>query len=238
MDISRFASQQQRRHFDMLSLKHAYLDECDPAFSKAIPSLKQDGLTLIELLVSLVILGFVVVIMSGAFFQVAQVVRIAETVNGQFQSQWIRINSLNDLVGNLVLPENVEKPFQGDSNGFEAYSLSMPKNDWGNLQQFKTKLSPAKQGKTDLLVIVGDAQPVVIGTWDMPIQLEYLMLDGTTSSIWPPLGKVIDDMPRGIIVRATSGDRLLQTIAVYDGLRKVEPNTKNEMGKLLGVDVK
>lgn len=205
---------------------------------KAIPGLNQDGLTLIELLVSLVILGFVVVIMSGAFFQVAQVVRIAENVNGQFQSQWIRINSLKDLVGNLVLPESIEKPFQGDGNGFEAYSLSLPQNDWGDLQQFRVKLSSVKQGKTDLVVTVGDAQPVVIGSWDMPIQLEYLTVDGAAVSMWPPLGRGVEDMPRGVIVRASSGERLIQMIASYNGAHKVEPNGKSDMGKLFGVDVK
>ncbi|MET3119123.1 general secretion pathway protein J [Undibacterium sp. GrIS 1.8] len=222
----------------MLKIKSVHLDRLRIARAKGIAIRSQTGLTLIELLVSLVILGFVVVIMSGAFFQVAQVVRIAENVNGQFQSQWIRVNSLKDLVSNLVLPENVEKPFHGDSTGFEAYSLSLPNNDWGNLQKFQVKLTSGRSGKTDLLVMTDDGQSVVIGSWDTSMQFEYLMVDGTTSAIWPPMGKVVDDMPRGVVVRANSGDRLLQTVAVYDGMRKIEPNTKNEMGKLFGVDVK
>ena len=222
----------------MLSIKNVDASGNYAGLRKAIPGLNQDGLTLIELLVSLVILGFVVVIMSGAFFQVAQVVRIAENVNGQFQSQWIRINSLKDLVGNLVLPESIEKPFQGDGNGFEAYSLSLPQNDWGDLQQFRVKLSSAKQGKTDLVVTVRDAQPVVIGSWDMTIQLEYLTVDGAAVSMWPPMGRVVEGMPRGVIVRASSGERLIQMIASYNGAHKVEPNGKSDMGKLFGVDVK
>ena len=92
----------------------------------ALGKTRQTGLTLIELLISLVILGFVVTIMSGAFFQVGQVVRIAENVNGQFQPQWVRLNALKDIVANLVLPENIEHPFTGDSASFESYSLSLP----------------------------------------------------------------------------------------------------------------
>ncbi|MCU6434931.1 prepilin-type N-terminal cleavage/methylation domain-containing protein [Undibacterium sp. Jales W-56] len=212
--------------------------KCKLSTPNKAPGMHQTGLTLIELLVSLVILGFVVTIMSGAFFQVAQVVRIAENVNGQFQPQWIRLHSLKDLVGNLVVLENVEKPFQGDAMGFEAYSLSLPQSDWGTVQQFKVKLETKNQGKTELLVTAGDAKPFVAGSWDMPIQFEYLMVDGSTESIWPPMGTVVDVMPRGVVIRASSGERLVQMIAVYDGVRKVEPNTKSDMGKLFGVDVK
>lgn len=195
-------------------------------------------MTLIELLVSLVILGFVVTIMSGAFFQVSQVVRIAESVNGQFQSQWVRSHALTDLIGNLVLPPNIEQPFQGDSMGFEAYSLSLPQSDWGNVQQFRTKLENRQQGGMDLIVVVGDEKPVVIASWDIPIKLEYLAVDGSSQAMWPPFGKVTNEMPVGVVVRASSGEQLVQMVAPYFGARKLEPSNKNEMGKLFGVDLK
>lgn len=199
---------------------------------------KQSGMTLIELLVSLVILGFVVTIMSGAFFQVSQVVRIAESVNGQFQPQWVRSHALTDLVGNLVLPPDTERPFSGDSTGFEAYSLSLPQSDWGNVQQFRTKLENKQQGGMDLTVIVGDEKPVIIASWDIPIKLEYLAVDGSSQAMWPPFGKVTNEMPMGVVVRSSSGEQLVQVIAPYFGMRKPEPNNKNDMGKLFGVDVK
>lgn len=198
----------------------------------------QTGLTLIELLISLVILGFVVTIMSGAFFQVGQVVRVAENVNGQFQPQWVRLNALKDVVANLVLPENVEHPFTGDSRSFDSYSLSLPQGDWGTVQAFKVKLEDRPQGGTDLLLGAGDEKAVVVASWDIPVQLEYLMVDGSAESMWPPLGKKVEDLPRGVVLRASSGERLVQMIATYDGQRKVEANAKNDMGKLLGVDVK
>ncbi len=198
----------------------------------------QSGLTLIELLVSLVILGFVITIMSGAFFQVAQVVRIAENVNGQFQPQWVRLHALTDLVGNLVLPEDVEHPFQGDGKGFEGFSLSLPQSDWGNVQAFRAKLEEKQQGGVDLTITVAEEKPIVVASWDIPVELQYLAADGTTQSVWPPLGKVADTLPSGVVVRARAGEQLVQMIAPYTGARKAESSGKNEMGNLFGVDIK
>lgn len=198
--------------------------------------LHEDGLTLIELLVSMVILGFIVTIMSGAFFQVSQIVRIAETVNGQFQPQWLRANSLVDLVANLALPEGVERPFKGDSSGFEGFSLSLPQGDWGTVQAFKASLK-SQQGGVDLIVAGTDDKPVVLASWDGPMEFEYLTVDGASESMWPPFGRNADAVPSGIIVRSNSGERRVQLIAPYAGSRKVERDAKRDMGKLLGVDV-
>lgn len=198
----------------------------------------QSGMTLIELLVSLVILGFVVTIMSGAFFQISQVVRIAETVNGQFQPKWVRLHALTDLVGNLVLPLNIEHPFQGDALGFEGYSLSLPQSDWGNVQQFRTKLANRDHGGMELTVLVGDEKPVVIASWDIPIKLEYLAADGSSQSMWPPFGKASNEMPMGVVVRASSGEQLVQMVAPYFGKRKPERSAADAVKNLFNLKPK
>jgi len=199
----------------------------------------QSGLTLIELLVSLVLLGFVITIMSGAFFQVAKVVNIAENVNGAFQMQWVRINSLKNLVGNLVLPEEVQQPFSGNSEGFQAYSLSLPQTEWGSIQKFNAKLQISKDGHTDLLISLDDATTgIVVASWGVPVKLEYLTVDGTFESMWPPMGRKADALPRGVAIRANSGEQAIQMVALYEGARVVEPNAKNEMNKLFGITSK
>lgn len=198
----------------------------------------QSGMTLIELLVSLVILGFVVTIMSGAFFQVSQVVRIAETVNGQFQPKWVRMHALTDLVGNLVLPLNIERPFQGDALGFEGYSLSLPQSDWGNVQQFRTNLRNREHGGMELTVVVGDEKPVVIASWDISIKLEYLAVDGSSQSMWPPFGKANNEMPMGVVVRASSGEQLVQMVAPYFGMRKPEKTAADAVKNLFNLKPK
>lgn len=194
----------------------------------------QTGLTLIELLVSLVILGFVVTIMSGAFFQIAQVVRVAENVNGEFQPQWVRLNALTDLVANLALPADNLQPFVGNSTGFEGHSLSLPQDDWGNAQAFTVKLVRTKQN-SELTVATSEGKTILIAAWSEPVELEYLSTDGSTHSIWPPFGRAVDLMPSGVVVRATSGGRLIQLVAPYAGLRNPEPNAIRAAEKFFGV---
>lgn len=200
---------------------------------------KQAGLTLIELLVSLVILGFVVTIMSGAFYQVAQVVRIAENVNGNFQGQWVRLNALRDLVANLALPKNVEKPFTGNDTSFEAYTLAMPQGDWGQVTLATATLKPNADGGTDLSVSAENMPPLIVASWKMPVVLEYQTIQGTTESVWPPMsGKAEDGLPRAVVIRAKSGEQRVQMLAVYDGIRKPESDGTKDLARLLGIESK
>lgn len=198
----------------------------------------QSGLTLIELLVSLVILGFVVTIMSGAFYQVAQVVRVAEKVNGEFQPHWVRLHALTDLVANLALPKDDLQPFEGNSDGFRGFSLSLPQNDWGNVQPFTVKLMPAQQGRGSELTVTGsDEKPMVVAAWDVPMVLEYLAVDGSVQSNWPPFGKTTDLMPSGVQVRAAAGEQLVQLIAPYAGARTPEADGTKAAEDLFGVSL-
>lgn len=200
---------------------------------------KQAGLTLIELLVSLVILGFVVTIMSGAFYQVAQVVRIAENVNGNFQGQWVRLNALRDLVANLALPKNIEKPFTGNDTSFEAYTLAMPQGDWGQVTLATATLKSNADGGTDLSVSAENMPPLIVASWKMPVVLEYQTIQGTMESIWPPMsGKAEDGLPRAVVIRAKSGEQRVQMLAVYDGIRKPESDGTKDLARLLGIESK
>ena len=200
---------------------------------------KQAGLTLIELLVSLVILGFVVTIMSGAFSQMAQVVRIAENVNGNFQGQWVRLNALRDLVANLTLPKNIEKPFSGNDTGFEAYTLAMPQRDWGQVTLATATLKPNTDGGTDLFVSAENVPPLIVASWKMPVVMEYQTIQGATESVWPPMsGKAEDVLPRAVVIRAKSGEQRVQMLAVYDGNRKPETDGTKDLERLLGIGSK
>jgi general secretion pathway protein J len=203
-----------------------------------VPRHRQSGLTLIELLVSLVILGFVVTVMSGAFYQVAQVVRVAEGVNGQFQSQWLRLRALSDLVGNLVMMEGVERQFSGDAHGFEGFSLSLPQANWGVAQGFQVKLVGDDRGGMKLTLTPTDAKESTLVSWDRPMEFQYLAVDGSTELIWPPFGKNTDALPSAVVVRASSGERQVQLIARYAGVRIPERDGQKDLGKLFGLDAK
>lgn len=197
----------------------------------------ESGLTLIELLVSLVILGFVVTVMSGAFFQVGQVVRIAEGVNGQFQPRWLHQNALNDLVGNLVIPDGDDRPFTGDADSFEGYSLSLPRADWGEMQKFRVALVP-RDGGRDLTVAAGDEKPIVIASWEVPVQFEYVAVNGAPQSMWPPFGKSQDRLPSGVVVRNVNGEQMVQLTAAFSGSREGRPDPAKSLEAVFGLNLK
>lgn len=199
---------------------------------------RQTGLTLIELLVSLVILGFVVTVMSGAFYQVAQVVRVAETVNGNFQDQWVRLRGISDLVGNLVMPEGLEQPFSGDTMGFEGFSVALPQSKWGVAQGFSVKLARAENGGSKLMLTPADGKEGLLTSWNTLVEFQYLRIDGSLESKWPPFGKNPDALPAGVLIRDTSGERLVQLIAPYTGSRQIVRDGKKDMAALLGLDIK
>jgi prepilin-type N-terminal cleavage/methylation domain-containing protein len=218
-----------RQHLNSCHIKH---------ISRQNKRSLQSGLTLIELLVSLVILGFVVTIMSGAFYQVAQVVRVAEKVNGEFQPQWVRLNALTDLVANLAMPAENRQPFTGNSESFDGFSLSLPLDDWGNVQAFTVKITPTKQGEGSQLTVTGaDQKPVVVAVWNTPMLLEYLAVDGSIQSNWPPFGKTVDLMPSGIVVREVAGEQSVQLVASYTGPRNLEADERATAEALFGVDL-
>jgi len=210
-----------------------------PHFSHRLarPARAEAGLTLIELLVSLVILGFVITVMSGAFFQIGQVVRIAESVNGQFQPRWVHMYALTDVVANLYMPDREEKPFVGDAAGFRAFSLSVPQGDWGQLQPVQVSIVANGVG-SDLTVAMADEKPIVVASWDAPMEFGYLAVDGSTESMWPPFGHGDQAMPSGVIVHASDGDQKIELIAPYLGPRKPKVDTKRDVGKLFGLDMK
>ena len=200
---------------------------------------RQAGLTLIELLVSVVILGFVITIMSGAFFQVVKIVRLAENVNKGFQPQWLRSHALTDLVANLIMPENVDRPFKGDSGEFTGFSLLLPQGEWGLAREFTAKLVPSPQGGgVDLTVIPKEGKPMVLASWDRQVRFEYLDVEGASQSMWPPFSKTQDAIPSAIAIRARDGEQLLQLIAPYAGSRQPEPDMQGSLEKLLGVGAK
>ena len=198
---------------------------------------RQAGLTLIELLVSLVILGFVVTVMSGAFYQVGQVQRVSEEVNGRFQAQWLQLRALSDLVGNLVLPEEgVERQFTGDANGFNGYSTALPQAEWGIVQKFQIRLEDGERDQMNLVLRGDDGKDTVLTSWNERVQFEYLAVDGSAQSIWPPFGKNKDALPSGVMIRAVTGKRQVQLVAPYLGVRQPERDGKKDMMSLFGME--
>lgn len=103
---------------------------------------RQRGFTLIELLTTIVILGFVIGVMSGAFSQVAQILRVAAESGSGFQERWLRTRALQELVSNLALSEQEDSRLIGGADHFEAETLASPLAEAGAPQRVRLRLVP------------------------------------------------------------------------------------------------
>ena len=86
----------------------------------------QRGLTLIELLVTMVLLGFVVALMSGAFVQIAQMLRISSEHGNGFSGRWTQSRGLQDAVANMLPDPAYDIPLVGSSARMTFTTLALP----------------------------------------------------------------------------------------------------------------
>ncbi len=190
----------------------------------------QAGLTLVELLVSMVILSLVMVLVSQALFQAAKVAQVAESASAQLHSRWGQGWAARDLLSNVAAPpEGGEKPFVGDAKSISAYSLQPLDRQVFGPMKFTLEIQPdsvaASAPKSMLLrYTAGDARPGDMAAKTetvarLPLKVEFAYLDarGQWLEAWPPLidkSKTTQEqaLPRGVVIRESESKRL---IAIY-----------------------
>lgn len=191
----------------------------------------QRGLTLIELLVTMVLLGFIVALMSGAFVQIAQMLRISSEHGNGFSSRWTQSRALQDLVANLAADPELPKPLEGTAARIELTTLSLPPAASGAPQratlELKTGDYSAEADATTVLQVAGT--PVSFGSAAVkPFELAryrgrlvFVFLDATgkESRQWPPLGATqLGKLPSAIGLRDEARQNALVQLAYYEGV--------------------
>lgn len=203
---------------------------------------KTAGLTLIELLVTVVILSFTVALMSGAFNQISQILRVSSEQSNGFPARWIQSRALYDLVGNMVIDPTREKAFKGDYQSIEAVSLAVPEEQPGIAHAVKLTLKTSKDSEqvSDLLLVplrtFGSEQPQPIKLASFEGRLEFIFVDHLLAehAQWPPNGMGENrPMPSAILLRATDGKRTVMRLAAYEG-NLSPPNSA--ISKAFGLD--
>jgi len=201
------------------------------------------GFTLIELLVTMVILSFVIAVMSGAFAQVAHIVRIASEGGNSFQSRWVQTRALHDAIGSLVLPDNADAPFEGDPKSIRCFTTAAPNKPVGTAQVLELRLDTNGNARTTAMLLTtrdmpsGDGfaeftarvqtppVPVEWVQWPEPVEFRFIDRAGLEHTTWPPLGKAQDLLPTAVLVRGREREQTLWRSAVFDGAtRKEESN--------------
>lgn len=199
----------------------------------------QHGMTLIELLVTVVILGFAVGIMSGAFSQIAQMLRVSTEQSNGFLGRWNQSRALYDMVSNMVIDPALEQPFSGQPMQLDMVTLALPDGPRGVARRARLRLNPSQtdDDSTDLLLENPAAadKPSPIALTRFPDRLEFRFVDhkGQEHTQWPPSGTAVyRALPSAILIRQVDGNRLVVRMAAYEGNLSLN---NNNMAKAFGV---
>lgn len=193
------------------------------------------GLTLVEMLVAMVILGFMMALVSEVVFQVSQVARTADSVSRgalvRFQNGW----SAEGLLANLLAPEEAgDNPsLSGSPDRLSGYSAVPLDGNESGIQPFELELRPSPEDAraTELWSMgrwAGEvrADSVVIARFKGRAEFTFANRQGDLLPIWPPLAADSDErigLPRAVAVRDADTGALLMWYAFEGEVLKARP---------------
>ncbi len=191
----------------------------------------QTGLTLIELLVTMVLLGFVVALMSGAFVQIAQMLRISSEHGNGFSGRWTQSRSMQDVVANMVPDPAYDVPLEGKSARITLTTMALPPSATGVAQRATlalktsafvagadttTVLEASAAGETD---VRSNPPPFEMARYKGSLIFVYTDAQGREHRQWPPAGVAeTDRLPSAIGLRDESRQGSLVQLARYEGI--------------------
>jgi prepilin-type N-terminal cleavage/methylation domain-containing protein len=187
----------------------------------------QRGLTLVELLVSMVILGFIMTLVSQAVSQVTHIVRVADDASRQLGGRWSQGWSLNLSLSNLVAPiEGRATPFRGGPLSIEGYTSLPFLGDESGVAFFELLLQPAPpladrrlaSHMTNVLARGSKesrAEPVAV--LEGRVEFQFRTRRGQWVANWPPpleTASTPDLLPAAIMLRDADSGRLLMVYSI------------------------
>ncbi|MDR6212835.1 type II secretion system protein [Paracidovorax wautersii] len=200
---------------------------------------RQQGLTLIELLVTIVILGFTVALMSGAFHQISQILRISSEQSNGFLSRWNNNRALYDIVSNMVLDPSLEKPFVGSYQQVETTTTSPPDLLPGTPRGVRLRLKPSPDSNDVSELWLEPLQqnqnrpPMKLATFAHRVEFRFADHRGLEHQQWPPNGVAEQrPMPNAVFLRDIDEQNLVFRAASYPGA--LVPKT-NGAAQMLGI---
>lgn len=183
---------------------------------------RQRGLTLIELLVTIVILGFTVALMSGAFTQISQMLRVSSEQSNGFLARWNNNRALYNIVTNMVIDPALEKPFIGTYQQMDTTTTSTPDLAPGTPRtiRLRLKLPSDSNDITELWLESLNANVPSLKLANYPRRLEFRFIDhvGREHQQWPPNGIAEQrPMPNAILLRDIDQQNLVFRAASFPG---------------------
>lgn len=206
----------------------------------------QRGLTLIELLVTMVLLGFVVALMSGAFVQIAQMLRISSEHGNGFIGRWVPSRTLQDIVANLSPDPSEPNPVVGTAQRVTLSTLALPPSFSGAIKRATIEVrqdsysatTPAQSTLTLLEAAANSpldqTKPVELGVFNGRLIFVYFDARGREFRQWPPQGTTQPDkLPSAIGLRDEADQNKLLHLAFYEG--EVTDKRSAGVGSMFGL---
>lgn len=179
----------------------------------------------------MVLLGFVVALMSGAFVQIAQMLRISSEHGNGFSGRWTQSRAMQDMVSNMLPDPAYDIPLVGRATSMTFSTLALPPAANGIAQRATLSLKSSgfvadSQSTTAVELIPSLAVPGKSGQAPFEVAIYkgrlifvYLDAKGLEHRQWPPPGTVeTDKLPSAIGLRDESEQGNLVQLARYEGV--------------------
>ena len=177
------------------------------------------GFTLMEMLVTLVVVGFVIAILAQGLWQTAQIEKRLADVSFREPSAVLRQQWLRELLEGLM-PTRANSPetLSGDGSRLQGFSVGVPAYPATVARRFELRLSTRPGGQEHLLEMrappEGEAsQPLELLRWQGAAgRLRYRSPDGAWHDRWPPAPELAQSLPT--LVMLESGHEQVRTLIV------------------------
>ena len=184
----------------------------------------QAGLTLLELLLTVVIFSLVVTIFSQAIFQIGVFERASVYSMGGWQREWTKGFALDDYFKSQVLVPEAKLPqASGGPRFFKTWWLERAGEATGRPVQVELALRALEPGKPDtgLFMQTQGAPEVQVAQWERSVSFEFVNGAGDVSDSWPvnstgPAAVTDEVLPR--IVRLLDAKKTLIHQWSFQGL--------------------
>lgn len=183
----------------------------------------QRGITLIEILVTIVILGFSISLISGALGSISQMIRVSSEENHGFLNRFNDARALHDIFANMLINPDLDKSLIGDEENIIFTSSAVPQNERGKPLLINIKILEHKNKHKIFTVEFfkldeDDKEGNVLMNFQERVIFRYVDSLNNEHKNWPPNGvSKKADLPSAVLILSSSGENLVYKKIVYEG---------------------